>query len=101
MCSKTSVALLFVAGAIPGGAFQSDNADRLSADRLSLVKGIVTNAVTGELLRKAYIRLGGNPNDAAVTNDQGRFSIEKIEPGAYSLEAERPGFLRSVVQLNL
>ena len=96
MCTKTSVALLFVAGALPGVAFQSDKADRLSS-----VKGIVTNAVTGERLRKAYVRLGWNPNYAAVTSDQGRFSIEKIEPGAYSLEAERPGFLRSVVQLNL
>jgi len=84
MCSKTSVALLFVAGALPGVAFQSDK------DRLSSVKGIVSNAVTGEPLRKAYVRLGSDPNYASVSNDQGRFSIEKIEPGAYSLEAERP-----------
>src|SRR5580704_4801137 len=98
MSSRTSAAALLVAGVLPAvsAPFQSDN-----ADRLSLVKGIVTNAVTGEPLRKAFVGLEGKDGKSAVTDDKGRFSIEKIEPGPYSLEAERPGFLRNVVQLTL
>jgi len=98
MSSRTSAAALLVAGVLPvvSAPFQSEN-----ADRLSLVKGIVTNAVTGEPLRKTYVRLEGKQGNSAVTDDKGRFVIEKIEPGGYDLETERPGFLRDVVQLNL
>jgi len=98
MSSRASAAALLVAGVLPAvsAPFQSDNADRLSS-----VKGIVTNAVTGEPLRKAYVGLEGKAGNSAITDDKGRFSIEKIEPGAYRLEAERPGFLRDVVQLTL
>ena len=91
-------AALLVVGVLPAvsAPFQSENADRLSS-----IKGIVTNAVTHEPLRKAYVRLEGKVGNSAVTDDKGRFSIEKIEPGRYSLEAERTGFLRDLVQLNL
>jgi hypothetical protein len=95
--SSRAAALLAV-GVLPAvsAPFQSDNADRLSS-----VKGIVTNAVTGEPLRKAYVRLEGKGDSSAITDDKGRFSIEKIEPGGHSLEAERPGFLRDEVWLKL
>src|SRR5690242_10614685 len=95
--SSRATALL-VAGVLPAVAapFQSGNADRLSS-----VKGIATNAVTGEPLRKAYVGLEGKDGYSVVTDDKGRFSMEKIEPGGYTLEAERPGFLRNVVRVNL
>jgi uncharacterized surface anchored protein len=56
------------------------------------IKGTVTNAVTGERLRKAYVRLAP-VSDAAnirptVTDEEGRFAFENIRPGNYSLEAE-------------
>ena len=66
-------------------------------DSHSSVKGTVTNAVTGERLRKAYVRL--TPvSDAAnvrptVTDEDGRFVFENILPGNYSLEAEHPGLM--------
>jgi hypothetical protein len=64
---------------------------------LATVHGIVTNAASGEGLRKAYLRLapvaGKGAGYAAVTNDQGSFEIEKIEPGSYRLSAECVGFL--------
>ena len=95
--SSRAAALLIVA-VLPAvsAPFQSDNAGRLST-----VKGIVTNAVTGEPLRKAYVRLTGSGDYSAVTDDKGRFSIGKIEPGGHRLEAERPGFLQNEVQLNV
>jgi hypothetical protein len=95
---SSRAAALLVVGVLPAvsAPFQSDNADRLSS-----VKGIVTNAVTGAPLRKVYVRLEGLGDHSAVTDDKGRFSIEKIEPGGHNLEAERPGFLRDEVRLNL
>lgn len=91
-------AALLVVGLLPAvsAPFQSDDADRLSS-----IKGIVTNAVTHEPLRKAYVRLEGKGGYSAITDDRGRFSLEKIEPGPYGLEAERSGFLRDEMRLNL
>ncbi|MGH9646182.1 MAG: carboxypeptidase regulatory-like domain-containing protein, partial [Bryobacteraceae bacterium] len=54
-----------------------------------------------EPLRKAYVGLEDKESNSAVTDDKGRFAIEKIEPAGYTIEAERPGFLRNVVRLNL
>jgi hypothetical protein len=95
---SSRAAVLLVAGVLPAVAapFQSDNADRLSS-----VKGIVTKAVTGEPLRKVYVHLGNRGDYSAVTDDKGRFSIEKIRPRGYSLETDRPGFLRDEVELTL
>jgi hypothetical protein len=61
------------------------------------IKGTVTNAVTGERLRKAYVRLAPVSDAAAVrpavTDEQGRFVFENIQPGGYSLEAEHQGLI--------
>ena len=64
------------------------------------VHGTVTNAAGGEGLRKAYLRLmptSGNRSTAAaaVTNDQGTFTIENLAAGNYRLFAECTGFLDS------
>jgi hypothetical protein len=57
----------------------------------------VTNAVTGERLRKAYVRLAPASDAAnvrpAVTDEEGRFVFENIQPGSYSLEAEHQGLM--------
>jgi hypothetical protein len=70
-----------------------------SQDRLASIHGIVSNAATGEGLRKAYVRLISSTSTEiaypATTNDQGAFAIENIAPGNYRLEAERTGFLTS------
>jgi len=62
--------------------------------RLCAIKGIVTDAITGQGLRKAFVRLVGKGNSyPGVTDDQGRFALETIEPGTYLLEAEHQGFI--------
>jgi hypothetical protein len=58
--------------------------------QLCTVKGIVTDALTHEGIRKAYLRLNDYP---AVTDDRGAFTIENIKPGMYFLTAERTGYL--------
>lgn len=59
----------------------------------------MTNAVTGERLRKAYVRLAPASDAAnvrlAVTDEEGRFAFENIQPGNYSLEAENQGLMES------
>jgi hypothetical protein len=64
---------------------------------MASVHGSVTSSVSGEGLRKAYLRLapvaGKAAGYGAVTNDQGSFEMEKIEPGSYHLFADCVGFL--------
>jgi hypothetical protein len=66
------------------------------------IEGQVTNAVTGEPVKKARINLdrmdrrdnGGSIATAygATSDASGRFTIQDIDPGVYSLSAERSGF---------
>jgi hypothetical protein len=74
-------------------AYQSDKSQSLCS-----IKGIVTDAVTGTGLRKAFVRLRGSTAGKtypAVTDDAGNFVIEQVEPASYILEAERQGFIES------
>jgi hypothetical protein len=64
------------------------------------VEGQVSNAVTGEPLKKARVVLqswdGRNPKThGASTDAEGRFLIQDVEPGNYSPYAERNGFMRA------
>jgi hypothetical protein len=58
------------------------------------VDGRVTNAVTGEPLRKAEVQLhGGAGGDyGAVTDASGHYAIEQIAPGSYNLTAQHQNF---------
>jgi protocatechuate 3,4-dioxygenase beta subunit len=72
------------------------------------VEGHVTNLSSGEPLKKTTLRLRmsmspgagiSNPSDMAnysTTSDaEGKFLFEDVEPGRYTLSAERPGFVRA------
>ncbi len=58
--------------------------------QLCSIRGTVTDALTHQGLRKAYLKLGVYP---AVTDDRGLFTIDNIKPGTYPLTAEHPGYL--------
>ena len=84
--------LLFLAAPQPGvSAPQAESQQRLCA-----IKGSVTNAVTGQGLQKAFLRLEGKGGSySAVTDNGGKFAVESVQPGNYSLYAERQGFIQS------
>lgn len=98
-----TLAVAAVAWAQPG-----TNAAMRAEDRCS-VEGSVTNASTGEPLRKATVTLRRMPDSAnsvgagsamlvnaplsATTDAGGRYTIGNIEPGRYRLSVDRTGFL--------
>jgi len=60
------------------------------------IEGTVVNAVTGEPLRKVQVALERSPGNAdygAVTDSEGRFTIQNIAPGSYRPAATRNGFV--------
>lgn len=63
----------------------------------TVVEGKVTNSITGEKLKKVNVRLqpfGGSGAPTAVLSDaEGVFRFEGVEPGSYRLMADKPGFL--------
>jgi protocatechuate 3,4-dioxygenase beta subunit len=70
-------------------------ADR--AKELCKIEGRVINVVTGEPLRRVTLTLHSTAaraaSGSAVTNAEGHFLLEDVEPGTYRLFAERTGFL--------
>lgn len=70
-----------------------------------IVEGHVTNAQTGEPLKKAMIRLisassspktsrtGGGQGYATSSEADGGFRFDNVEPGDYTLSADRTGYL--------
>jgi Carboxypeptidase regulatory-like domain len=60
------------------------------------LQGQILNQVTGEPVRKANVSLkpeSGGTTLKGVTDNEGKFSIENIDPGRYTLGAERQGFV--------
>ena len=77
------------------------------AKKLAALEGRVVNAKTGEPLRRVNLTMRSSATGmrtsvpmassapyAASTDAEGKFRIEKIEPGTYMLFAERQGFVR-------
>jgi len=68
----------------------------LLAQEKAILEGTVVNALTNEPLRKAHVLLEGEKNRyAVVSGNEGKFRFEGLEPGDYTLEAQRTGFLDS------
>jgi hypothetical protein len=84
----------------PGQPPTDQQAPPSRPEDLCTVEGQVLNAISGEPVKKAQINmngLGGRGNAAgfgAITDASGRFVIENLDPGRYSLSAERNGFVR-------
>jgi hypothetical protein len=84
-------ALLFIIAVVLAGG----------GDNSSSLEGTIFNAASGEPLRKAVVTLrpaGGERGPArshfATSDNAGHYLISGIEPGAYRLMVERPGFSR-------
>src|SRR5690348_4615819 len=71
---------------------QADEAKK----RQCKLEGQLLNLVTSEPVRKANLTLrpdAGGTTLKAASDAEGKFVIENIEPGRYSLTAERQGFV--------
>jgi hypothetical protein len=56
------------------------------------VTGTVSNALTGEPIRRALVQLFGQTQMSALTGPDGRFSFEDVPEGPVGFNAQRPGF---------
>lgn len=83
-------AVLALAMVAPAAAAPQSEPDK----RLCAIEGAVIDANTGQGLRKAFVRLVGTSGSyPTITGDTGKFTLANIEPGTYTLEAERQGFI--------
>jgi len=85
----------------PGGPPQTPGQTTVAAPEYGSISGRVTNAVTGEPLKKARVTLRrsgsiGNTavpaTDSVVTDASGAFEFRNVYPGDCTLLAARPGF---------
>src|SRR5437660_9774848 len=70
----------------------------------SKIEGRLISLANGEPVRKATLRLRGTmtaptpstevPTYTSTTDNEGKFLFEDIDPGKYTLMAERTGFVR-------
>lgn len=63
------------------------------ADTEASFEGVVVDAVTHEPVRKAEVGLDGATNYWAVSAPDGHFLIEGVDPGTYSVNVTRQGYL--------
>jgi hypothetical protein len=82
------LALLFVC-ALALQAFQAKPEEEKCA-----IEGRVTNAVTGEPLRRVALSLTGPGRMTAETDEAGRFAFHGLNPGRYALTADRAGYAK-------
>lgn len=68
---------------------------------LCTLEGVVKNAATGEPLKRVSIiarpvNPGSDPvSFSSSTDAEGKFRMQEMEPGAYRISAEKPGFVRT------
>lgn len=86
--------LVLVAGthAIQGNSSQQGPKPR--------IRGKVLQDPDGQPIRKATVQLNGRKGPttegySAVTDAEGQFTIEDVQPGQYGVMVERPGFVQS------
>lgn len=64
-----------------------------SASALIAVQGVVRNAVTGEPLARALVRIEGDASTGALTDNDGKFEIPDLPAGPQIFEVVKPGYL--------
>ncbi len=76
-------------GVLAAAAFQTPDKPGMKAS----LEGRITNAVTGEAVKKVSVILAGHgPNSTLETDEKGVFLFDNLEPGRYTLMAQKNGF---------
>jgi hypothetical protein len=86
---------------------QTESTEPVDPKKLATLEGSVLNAFSGEAIAKVNLilrpNMAGRPMTTpftppasyfGVTNAEGKFKIERVEPGSYILSADRNGFVR-------
>ena len=94
-----AIGSLWLAGQQPAAGPQANPQPTKPEDKCS-IEGQVVNGQTGDPLKKAHVRLFGNDGQqnnsySAVTDAGGHFVIQEIDPGTYTVFADRNGFTQS------
>jgi hypothetical protein len=71
----------------------SSNAQNRAPHRT--ITGTVSNAITGEPIRRALVQLWAQRPIGVLTGPDGRFQIDDVPEGPVNLTAQRPGFFDS------
>lgn len=89
------LAACLLSGVLALAAFQTTDSGKEKAkdkEKASL-QGRISNAVTGEALKKVTVLLNGHgKNVSAETDEKGQYLFENLEPGRYTLAAQKNGF---------
>jgi hypothetical protein len=89
--SKPALQAVLLACLFPAGL--AAQVDSTPPPKPASLSGTVTNSVTGEPIAHAHIRLDAYPNAfGAITAVDGRFSMNAVTPGTYTLFAEHRGY---------
>jgi hypothetical protein len=70
---------------------QSEQPGKIPESAPLPVRGTVRNALTGEPLPRALVRVEGEANTGALTDGEGHFEV-MVQPGPQTLRVQKPGF---------
>ncbi len=63
-----------------------------AASVLATVHGVVRNAVTGEPLPRALVRIEGGADTGTLTDGEGRFELSGVPVGPQTIRVRKPGY---------
>src|SRR5690349_18323400 len=92
--SRTLLLLTTLSGLLCTGQVSPPIPQAASGERAKTftIGGTVTNAATGEPIRRALVHVNGPVQLATFTGPDGRFQISGVAQGQAFLTAEKPGF---------
>ena len=86
-----STSLIVLLMALCSGARSSLLGQSPNEAKFSL-SGSVVNSVTGEPIRRALVQLQASPPRSCFSDGDGRFEIDGLPAGNFSVSAQKPGF---------
>ncbi len=90
-----NLAVCLLSGVLALAAFQTSDADKEKAkdNNKASLEGKISHAITGEPVKKVSVILSRRgKNTTAETDEKGAFSFDNLEPGRYTLVAQKNGF---------